>query len=155
MVFKRKEKPRPKAGRPEAIIDWEQVGKWITMGAYTTDIANSLGICRETLYIRCSRDLKLDFSTWAQEKRSKGNIHYSIASYDEAINQRNTKMLLHGCQIRLHEYPIAPEQLESEEGNPKATMLHAQMAQIKAYQSPPSSPSENSISNKISSDNQS
>jgi hypothetical protein len=61
------------AGRPKANIDWDKVGKLLQAGCDATGIAGLIGCDRDTLYIRCQRDLKKDFSAFRQEKVAEGD----------------------------------------------------------------------------------
>lgn len=100
MTFKSK-KPRY---RPCVTIDWKEVGTQLQVGMPVSEIAACLGICPDTLYIRCVKDLGVTFSVLAQEKRAKHCEALRKVQYDEAINQRNTKILLHSFKHTLNQW---------------------------------------------------
>lgn len=78
-------------GRPKADIDWEYVGKLLEAGCKAIDIANEIGINRETFYNRCEADNNIGFSAFSQERRSKGDNRLRVAQYKNAIDG-NTSM---------------------------------------------------------------
>jgi hypothetical protein len=111
---KKKIKRHPKSGRPKAIIDWEKVKVWLRANSTATEIAGKLGIDRDTLYNRSYLDHKMDFSAWAQEFREYGALDLRLVGYDEAVRNRNTRMLIH-----LHEWTLGQrEKRETEDEKP-------------------------------------
>ena len=74
------------SGRPKANIDWAQVGKMLEAGCSARGIAATIGIDPDTLYIRCKRDLKLDFSVFSQEKKAKGEELLRMAQMRTAMS---------------------------------------------------------------------
>lgn len=79
-------------GRPKAIIDWNMVGKMLEAGCTAEGIAATIGIDRDTLYIRCRTDHNQDFSAFAQEKRAKG---------DELLRQKQMQVAMRGDKTML------------------------------------------------------
>ena len=111
---KKKLNKRPKAGRPKAIIDWEKVKLWLRSNLTATEIAGKLGINSDTLYLRCHSDNNKEFSAWAQEFREHGYGDLRLVGYDEAVRQRNTRMIIH-----LHEWSLGQrEKRDTEEEKP-------------------------------------
>ncbi len=88
-----KKKPRKTAGRPKAIIDWREVGKMLEAGCTAVGIAETIGIDVDTLYNRCKDDNKMDFSTFRQQKKAKGEDMLREVQFNEAL-AGNTSMLI-------------------------------------------------------------
>lgn len=63
---------RRTAGRPEAIIDWIKVGKYLQAQCSAVGIAGLFGISVDTLYVRCEKDNNIDFSAFSAQKKSEG-----------------------------------------------------------------------------------
>lgn len=60
------------AGRPEAIIDWKEVGLLLEADCTATSIAARIGISTDTLYRRCKSDNNIDFAAFSQQKKESG-----------------------------------------------------------------------------------
>ncbi len=91
-------KPKRGAGRPKVEINWEQVGKMLEAGATTEGIAATLGCDRDTLYIRCKGDLKLDFSALRQQKLAKGDELLRTKQFQIAMSGDKTMLIWLGKQ---------------------------------------------------------
>ncbi len=74
----------PKVGRPKAEIDGEQVRALASIGVSQQDIANVLGVCRETLRLR--------FKEQFDQGRAAAHISLHQAMYKKAIKKDNTQM---------------------------------------------------------------
>lgn len=71
--------------RPNVIIDWNEVDKLLDIGCKGTDIADALGICSETLYLKTAKEKGVSFSAYYQRRRAnyyKKNLRQ--AQYDAA-----------------------------------------------------------------------
>ena len=104
-------------GRPPAIIDWDYVGKLLEAGCPATDIAAEIGIHRDSFYKRCEADNNVTFSTFAQEKRTKGDNLLRAAQYKNAMNG-NTSM-----QIWLGKNRLGQSDKQEEEKEPPNSNL--------------------------------
>jgi hypothetical protein len=80
-----------KRGRPKVEIDWDKVGKMLEAGCFATGIAATLGIDESTLYRRCPEDNKVDFSTYSQQKKAKGDELLRQVQYQTAVGYRDPK----------------------------------------------------------------
>lgn len=85
---------KKKAGRTLTQIKWNEVELLLMAGCKGTDIALHLGVHPETLYRRCERDNKINFSEYLRQKRAKGNSLIRLAQFDEAVRQRDRGMLI-------------------------------------------------------------
>ena len=83
-----------KMGRPAVDVDWKKVDDMLAAGCIGTEIASTLGICADTLYRHCEKDLKMTFTAYMQQKRAKGDALIRIAQFDEAIRNRDRGMLI-------------------------------------------------------------
>lgn len=72
--------------RPQINIDWEKVGKMVEADCTATGIAAVLGCDRDTLYTRCKRDLKMDFTAFCQQRRAKGDDLLRMKQYQTAMS---------------------------------------------------------------------
>lgn len=86
------------AGRPLAEIDWNMVGKMLEADCSAVGIAEQLGISTDTLYKRCKRDNKIDFSAFAQQKKAKGDALLKAKQYQIAMSGNVTMMIWLGKQ---------------------------------------------------------
>lgn len=74
-----------KPGRPKAEIDWQHVGKLLEAGASVVGIAASIGVDEATLYRRSQTDNKLNFATFSQQKKAKGDELLRVAQFNTAM----------------------------------------------------------------------
>ena len=79
--------------KKEVNIDWDYVGEQLKKGCSGSSIASSLGIHDNTLYLRCKKDLKVEFVTYAQQKKSEGNDILNTKQFDVAM-EGNVSMLI-------------------------------------------------------------
>ena len=100
-ISKKMAKRFPKAGRPKAKIDWDKVKLWLRSQLTGTEIAGKLGIAVDTLYRACERENNVTFAVYSQEFREYGKGDIRLVGYDEAIRNRNIRMLIH-----LHEWEL-------------------------------------------------
>jgi len=82
-----------KAGRPKIEINWLEVDEYLIAGVSGTHIADTLGICNETLYDRCKQEHKMNFSDYSAKKRQKGNSMLHYKQFKTAMNG-NVSMLV-------------------------------------------------------------
>jgi hypothetical protein len=71
--------------RPNVTIDWDMVDEMLIAGSPTTEIADCLGMCPDTLYLRCQREKGVGFSAYSQQKRSKGEKNLRMKQYEMAM----------------------------------------------------------------------
>jgi hypothetical protein len=89
---------RKTAGRPEAIIDWNKVTKYLQAQCDSVGIAGLLGISVDTLYNRCKRDNNLDYSAFAAQKKSEGKELLRGKQYSVAMEGDKTMLVWLGKQ---------------------------------------------------------
>ena len=85
-------------------INWDEVDAMLYAGSPATEIADSLGIHRSNFYKRCIQEKGVDFTTYVQEKRSKGEALLRLAQYRKAIGKTkegDTALLIHLGKHRL------------------------------------------------------
>lgn len=99
------------AGRPEAKIEWTQVETWLREGRSGPQIAATLGISPDCLYYRCRKDINLDFSSYAQEKRAMGDGELHTAQFKKAM-RGDSQMLKH-----LGEWRLGQKEKRNDESN--------------------------------------
>jgi len=86
------------AGRPEANINWDEVDKLLEAGCLVTEVAANFGICRDTFYKRCKTDNNIDFSTYVEQKKSKGESLLRKVQFDKALDGDNLMLIWLGKQ---------------------------------------------------------
>jgi len=84
---------RQNGGRKPKPINWDDVDKFLVSGANGVQIAAYVGVCQDTLYIRCKEDKGVDFSVYLAEKRQKGNSLLLGKQYQVAMSG-NVSMLI-------------------------------------------------------------
>jgi hypothetical protein len=82
----------------KALIDWDKVDELLLAGCLATEIAGQLGICRETLYNRCKTDKNLDYSTYSQQKKAKGDSLLRVVQFKNAMEGNTTMQVWLGKQ---------------------------------------------------------
>lgn len=87
-----------KAGRPKADIDWNRVGEMLEAGATAEGIAATFGLSRDILYKRCQSDNNISFSTFSQQKRSKGDDSLRVKQYEVAMSGDKVMLVWLGKQ---------------------------------------------------------
>lgn len=111
-----KEEKRPNH-RPLKDIDWNRVDKLLISGTPSTKIADALGICVDTLYIRCEKEKNMTYSAYSQQKRANGESILHEAQFDKAIGNTekgDTTLLIFLGKVRLDQkettnISVAPE----------------------------------------------
>lgn len=101
MTEKPKKKRGPKKGQHYKIIDWSKVEQMIIQGCNGVQVAASIGITTDTLYLRCIEENKINFPVYFQERRAKGDSYIHQAQYQKALKEKNTTMLIHLGKHRL------------------------------------------------------
>jgi len=81
-----------KVGHPLAIIDWELVDELLQADCEGSEIAAYIGIHANTLYERCKKEKKCNFSEYLQEKKAKGNSMLKVKQFESAVNDKNISM---------------------------------------------------------------
>lgn len=85
----------PGAGRKRLHIDWEAVADMLKKDVSVTTIAARLGLgCTDTLYVRCKKDLKLDFSAFRQQKLAEGADELKELAFDKAKEDKTMHIFL-------------------------------------------------------------
>lgn len=101
-------------GRPEAVIDWEAVGTWLSKGANGQECAARLGIHYNTLSRRCELDLNVNFSEYMQQNRAKGDSILKECQFNKAYNGDSTMLIWLG-KVRLDQKEAKEETKFSKE----------------------------------------
>lgn len=89
--------------RKPTVIDWKTVNMLLEAGCEGTEIAGYLGIHYNTLYERCKKENKSEFSEYAKIYRSKGDALLRSAQFKQALNG-NTQMLIWLGRQRLNQF---------------------------------------------------
>lgn len=96
----RSKQPEQKgAGRPFAVIDWRKVARYLQAQCNTTEIAGILGICPDTLYVRCPQDNKMEYSAWSALKKAEGLELIRAKQFDTAMAGDRTMLIWLGKQL--------------------------------------------------------
>lgn len=74
-----------KAGRPKITIDWTVVANYLRAQCDTVGIAGLLGISPDTLYVRCKKDNKIDYSAFSAQKKSEGKEMLRVKQFTTAL----------------------------------------------------------------------
>ena len=90
---------RPQS-RPVIPIDWDYVDKMLIAGCTGTEIASSIGCCRDTLYDRTEQEKGVLFSEYSRQKREKGDTLLRQAQFAQALKGDKTMLIWLG-KIRL------------------------------------------------------
>lgn len=104
-------------GHPLKEIDWNVVDDFLIAGCPGTKIADAIGICNDTLYIRCEMEKGMGFSAYSQQKRRIGEAILHKAQFDKAIGRTelgdNTLLIFLGKtrldQKETQEISVSPE----------------------------------------------
>jgi len=80
-------------GRPEAVIEWDQLDKLCQMHATQEEIAAFLGITVDTIDSRLKKRFNKSFSEYYQEKAALGKISLRRAQLQKALGGDNTMMI--------------------------------------------------------------
>ena len=67
-------------------IDWKMVEQYCIAGCSGMEIAAKIGIHHETLYKRCIRDKKMNFSEFSHKKKQKGDSLLKVKQFDVAMS---------------------------------------------------------------------
>ncbi|HLY69206.1 MAG TPA: hypothetical protein VKR53_05725 [Puia sp.] len=84
---------RPGSGRKCKPIDWKQVENMLMAGCSGIQIAAVIGVHPMTLYERCKKDQKCDFTDFLCEKREKGNAALLGKQYEIAMKGDKTMLV--------------------------------------------------------------
>ena len=79
-------------GRPVITIDWSLVNQMAEAGCSGMEIAAHMGIHEQTLYSRCRKKYKEDYSNYSVRKRAKGNALLKVKQYESAVKDKNITM---------------------------------------------------------------
>lgn len=75
-------------------IDWSVVDKMLRKGCNGVEVAARLGICPDTLYVRCQKEKGTEFTAYSAQKRSDGAAFIREIQYDVAVEDRENTMLI-------------------------------------------------------------
>ena len=83
---------KPKMGRPQAVLDWQQIGQMAAILCTKAEIASICGVHLDTLYSRCLSDNGESFPEWYDRHANGGRQSLRRAQYTSAI-KGNSVML--------------------------------------------------------------
>jgi hypothetical protein len=89
---------RKTAGRPEAVIDWNKVTKYLQAQCDSVGIAGLLGISVDTLYNRCKTDNNMEYSAFTAQKKGEGRELLRGKQYQVAMEGDKTMLVWLGKQ---------------------------------------------------------
>lgn len=81
------------AGRPQSKIDWNEVDRYLEAGCTGSEIAGMLGIAPDTLYHRCGTDHNVNFSSYSQQKKAKGEALLRTKQFQLAMKGDRTLLV--------------------------------------------------------------
>lgn len=73
-------------GGNKVVIDWSLVDKLLIAGCSGAEIADSIGIHKNTLYNRCRDDFQMNFDDYKTSKKNKGNSLLRAKQFEIAMN---------------------------------------------------------------------
>lgn len=82
------------AGKPKSIIEWSTVDKLLEADCEGTEIASYIGVHPNTLYERCKKEKKCNFSEYLQLKKAKGNSLIKVKQFEAAVKDKDKAMLI-------------------------------------------------------------
>jgi len=81
-------------GRKKLHIDWNIVDNLLKAQCDGATIARMIGMHPDTLYTRCEKKFKLNFTAYAQQKKMEGRELLRATQYDMAVIQKDKTMLV-------------------------------------------------------------
>lgn len=79
-------------------IDWNLVGVMLEADCSGVQIAGKLGIHENTLYIRCKKDLKMDFVAFRTQKQASGEALLKTKQFKIAMEGDKAMLIWLGKQ---------------------------------------------------------
>ena len=77
---------------PVVPIDWKRADKLLEAGCRTSEVAAFFGVHRNTLYARCLKEKKIEWTAYSAEKREKGCT---------LLREKQVELALGGCKTML------------------------------------------------------
>ena len=93
-----KDKERQGRGRPKAVINWDEVDKYLQAQCDGAKIASLLGIHPNTLYLACEEKYKINFSEYSAQKRGEGKELLRARQFKAAMDGDKTMLIWLGKQ---------------------------------------------------------
>lgn len=81
-----------KPGRPKIIINWDVVASYLRAQCDTVGIAGILGISPDTLYTRCKKDNKIDYTVFSAQKKSEGKDMLRAKQFTTAMGDTKNEV---------------------------------------------------------------
>lgn len=75
-------------------IDWKLVGALLEADCSGVQIAGKLGIHENTLYLRCKKELKMDFVAFRTQKQASGEALIKVKQFESAVKDKDKSMLI-------------------------------------------------------------
>jgi hypothetical protein len=85
-------------GRKKANIDWGKVDQMLMAGCNGVEVAASIGIHPDTLYLRCEEDNNMGFSQYSAAKKASGDRLLKMKQFDLAVKGDRTMLVWLGKQ---------------------------------------------------------
>lgn len=102
--------------RPKKKIEWEIVDRMLEAGCNGTEVAASLGIHPDTLYLRCEEENNMGFSAYLSQKRAVGDRLLKMEQFRLALEGDRTMLVWLGKQ-RLRQSDKAAHLIGHVSGN--------------------------------------
>lgn len=111
------DEPKNLGGRPQAIIDWDNVNRLLEIGCSGIEIGAMIGLHQNTIYDHCLKKFGIPFSEYSKQKYAKGDASIREAQYNNAISGNTSMQIWLGKnRLKQSESPeaekISAEQLE-------------------------------------------
>lgn len=104
-------------GKPRKDIDWDKTDKLLEAGCIGTEVAASLGVHPDTLYLRCEKEKHMTFTAYSQIKRASGDSLLRDKQIEIALKGNVTMLIWLGKQRLQQREPEAVERKpENKEG---------------------------------------
>lgn len=82
----------------KVVIDWDRVSDLLRAGCSGVGISGLLGIHENTLYLRCQKELRMDFVALRQQKVAEGNSLLEEKQFKAAMEGDRTMLIWLGKQ---------------------------------------------------------
>ncbi len=99
---------------PRISIDFDKVDAFLLKGGDGEMIASEFGIHPDTLYRQTFEIYGVNWSTYAAQKRAKGNLRVHCKMYDKAM-EGNAQLLIHLAEHRLGQHKRIEQKVETNQ----------------------------------------
>lgn len=84
--------------KPKVHIDWDQVNGMLQTQASTEDVAQAIGISRDSLYVRCKKETGMQYTEFRQKAKATGLTRLRAKQYAVAMEGHPTMLVWLGKQ---------------------------------------------------------